>query len=148
MNAVAVLTTARDMITQGWCQHTGTTMGPNGVRRCAGQALQDAWGQTYGYAHGSPWYLDSPPEEIEVYQIAHALLVAAIYDRVGPGRLAVNIAVWNDTHGRTQAEVIALFDDAIAAAEAGRAPTPMDVVEMSVVVPAVQVKVSKELVGV
>ncbi len=91
--ALGALLRARRRVTAGWCQHFTHLRSGADVQYCAVGALrQELW------EVGATPYLEMavPP---------------------GYGR---SVILYNDSRGRTQAEVVALYDRAIALCRAGR----------------------------
>ncbi len=152
-DAVAVLAGARELVSKGWVQK----MGRSGDRRCAAQALQDAW---IVHEHLAPpgactcgSCFNTPTEEQrQHYSVAFTAFTQVI------GSPGGSIPFWNDAPGRTKAQVLAAFDKAIEAVKAEtvrEVPQPdwavpteatMQVWDVSVTVPAPQP--IKELVSV
>lgn len=100
MTTLQLLRKARALVERGWIQHhsyEGEAMQPTSVCLVAATSFA-AWDQR--------WL----PENIEAETVADELIATAIGtdDAVG----------WNDTEGRTQAEVLAAIDRAIELAKA------------------------------
>lgn len=87
--AIRALTAARDKVAVAWCQNEGRAPGGS---VCAAAALVEN--------------VNLEPDDMITNNIAWLAFVKAIGTR--------NIFKWNDTPGRTQAEVVAAFDRAIA----------------------------------
>lgn len=90
-----ILERARAWIAQGWCQHSGIRRGKRGQEVCTGGAVV----QTLTVMK------ISPPE--------YEALLAAALNNLGFEK-SIDHVLWNDAPGRTQAEVLARFDVAIA----------------------------------
>jgi hypothetical protein len=145
-DVVTVLTGARDMVREGWIQGMGRFVDGDGtVRRCAGQALMDAFINSLPGSNSlrelacgcGQMHRSVPEEQTAVYNTANAAVIAVVRrrtERLGAWR-ADSIPSWNDTPGRTQAEVIALFDEAIADVENNRVEQ-VPGAEMTVTIPA------------
>jgi len=147
---VAVLTGAREYVNQGWVQ--GRSRSLDGKRRCAGQAITDAWtGLVLENSHPTE-------EEMEAFNEASRLLLEAVPSYVPP-----NIPYWNDNMVTHKSQVLAVFDRAIVLAKQPvEVKTPVEgpmpfatfmVADLVIPPPAVEAPKSviqkvKELVGV
>jgi hypothetical protein len=110
MDTVSRLRAARELLKKGWCQNVSALTGdgvvvavddPGACRFCATGALDHFWrGSTASLFAG--------------HQAAIRHLNKVVQER-GFG----SIISYNDSNGRTQAQMIAIFDEAIAEAEAG-----------------------------
>lgn len=85
MTVLDVLTQARDMVSSGWCQRRCTV----GMNVCSLTAID----------------MQIPRSDIACVLDARERFCEAIGDE--------SVVRWNDSHGRTQAEVVAAFDLAI-----------------------------------
>jgi hypothetical protein len=111
---VAVLTRAREYVDQGWVQ--GRSRSLDGKRRCAGQAITDAWvGLVLDKSHPTE-------EEKVVFDEASRLLLEAV------PTYAANIPYWNDNVVKHKSDVLAVFDEAIVLAkrESVEVETPVE----------------------
>lgn len=97
------------MKTVGWCQ---------------GAFRKNAQPSECGCAHGSlvqdSEYYGTWPEEVEQ---ARAIIDRQLRSSPGPHR---SLTGWNDVHGRTVEEVIALFEEVRAVLEQEAIPPPTD----------------------
>ena len=117
---VAVLTRARDLVRAGWVQDTAKVTAMDGtVKRCAGQAIEDAWCEVLGIE----------PNLMGYARLADRELLVAISGES-------NIPNWNDQPGRQLPEVVAAFDRAIhLKVETTDIPVPEMKVEETVMTP-------------
>jgi hypothetical protein len=106
MSEVSVLILAREMIQRGWVQGTGMQEEGGVIHRCAGQAIIDAYTQIAGQPINGCLCGSCPASGSEVYMNATREFQDTIQQD--------NIPHWNDTCGRTQADVIEAFDRTIA----------------------------------
>jgi hypothetical protein len=97
MNLVEFLTEARGLIKEGWCQGSFRKITDNGVEYCALGAM--------GYV-GTEHHVDLIPSARRVFA---QLLPEQYFEDTWP-----MVARWNDEPGRTQEEVLGMFDKAIA----------------------------------
>ena len=102
------LTRAREMVERGWVK--GAAYANGHQRRCAGQAIQDAWQEVTGInLHGSGYACMCgtcpKPAEFASYNSTIFAFTAVIGDN--------NIPAWNDAAPRKREHVIAAFDKAI-----------------------------------
>jgi hypothetical protein len=88
-NLLDDLRSTREFIEQGWCQ--GSCFGPHSGGGCLFAAVRDV---TRGW--------DCNPR----YRRLHDLVLA----HVSP---SISLSHWNDTPGRTQADVLALIDECL-----------------------------------
>ena len=92
MTTTEILTKARDLLEQGWCQGVEWIHNKNGgFSCCILGALQEAEGN-----HDT---------RFDVYDFVYGALSRLHYEK--------DIADFNDAPGRTQAEVLKVMDDAI-----------------------------------
>jgi hypothetical protein len=93
----ALLTAARSVLARegGWGQHSYRANG----KCCLLGALREEAAGVFLFGRG---------------YIAYLCLTAALYERTGR---RMRLAEWNDEGGRTQGEVVALYDRAIEIAE-------------------------------
>ncbi len=87
-----ILVTARAKVAHGWCQGQRWKTVDGRTCFCALGAIEQALSQ-----QGGPWELKYP-------------VVQALRDQIVGG-----VVDWNDETGRTQAEVLSVFDRAIEA---------------------------------
>ena len=125
---VAVLTRARDLVRAGWVQDTAKVTAMDGtVKRCAGQAIEDAWCEVLGIEPNLMGYARLADREL-LQRANQALLVAISGES--------NIPNWNDQPGRQLPEVVAAFDRAIhLKIETTDIPVPEMKVEETVMTP-------------
>ena len=105
--AVQVLTKARDLVQQGWVQDRAYDT--NHTKRCAGQALQDAWQLVSGDRSTAPcpcFACHHSSRESQGFYLASQVFQEVIHH--------ASIPNWNDETGRTQGEVVEAFSQAIA----------------------------------
>ena len=116
--AIAVLVRAREFVREGWVQGTGYVTDNDGnTRRCAGQAIQDAFYAVHGQAvHGCMCGGCPSPEGGETFNnVMREFQWTIQYD---------SIPHWNDVCGRTQAEVVEAFDKTIKRMSAPKVVVP------------------------
>lgn len=111
MTVQQCLIAARSLVTQGWIQGSSSRDRLDGTTAyCAQGAIIAA-----AFQDQAP-ELGYGPRHVLAERAMH--VIGAVLRARG---VSVNIPTWNDQIGRTQAEVIALFDDAIECA----APSPL-----------------------
>jgi hypothetical protein len=103
---------ARGWIARGWCQRT-SARAADGSQVMAADALATQWCAVGACARAS--FDDIPTERIHLFDNALATLRDVIAARDSNYSRSEPVAVFNDAHGRTQAEVLAVFDAAIEA---------------------------------
>lgn len=120
--ALAVLTRARAYVEEGWVQGTGylSDEGGNVIKRCAGQAIQDAYYAVHGSKVAGCLCGSCPTPDNGAFNTAmREFQVTIRYD---------NIPHWNDTNGRTKTEVLAAFDATIERLSGPKVEVPKFVV--------------------
>lgn len=100
-----VMSRARDIVAEGWCQHTEVCLDGDTEQtlHCAVGALRTA-------AWEHPEVMS---RTFAVEECAIDLLDADDLPDVGPALAVSRLARWNDADGRTQDEVLALYDRAL-----------------------------------
>ena len=93
-----VLVEARQLVLNGWTQNSTRRVTPSGYAYCAAGAVGACVESTSDARHDAVRVLHEVASE-------------------RPGFDGWSVATWNDTPGRTLAEVVDLFDDAIDAEE-------------------------------
>lgn len=102
---IEILKKARELIRAGWAQETFSLHKQDGICYCALGAIGPAAG---GYPGDGVFVSDGPAYPAVV------VLATALGPSVNP---LTSVTVWNDDPKRTQEDVIALYDRAIASLE-------------------------------
>lgn len=108
MTTVTKLKEARALIERGWCQGAD-------AMTASGRSVFPEHGGAERWCAGGACAAAAKDREIErpIFRTMLDSLLRAI-----PEHRPMTVSFWNDEPGRTQAEVLALFDRAIAAEEA------------------------------
>jgi len=119
---VEILTYARDYVAAGWVQHRGRD---HQGRVCAGQAINNAARRFIVGIH------TMSDDTIYWAQIEAARMLLDVANQTTPepeGTRYTTVPSWNDALGRTKAQVLAAFEQAIriARAEVSEANTPAE----------------------